>query len=126
MANASFAIRMAIGKTQKFAVAVLCCHDWPGCGCSPATVIAITSWYVAIRVKVSSGGACRLYGDTWGEPAEAANMPPTRGLPRTTTEPRHIMIMHRAFQAELSAFLRVYPEVEWLCLDDFRTQPHVE
>jgi hypothetical protein len=43
-----------------------------------------------------------------------------------TTEPRHIMPIYKAFLGELSTVLPVYPGVELLCLDEVRTQPHVE
>ena len=43
-----------------------------------------------------------------------------------TTEPRHIMPIYKTFLAELSTVLPVYPGVELLCLEESRTQPHVE
>ncbi len=43
-----------------------------------------------------------------------------------STEPRHIMPTLRAYLAELSTVLPVYPGVEWLCHDEGRTQPYVE
>jgi hypothetical protein len=43
-----------------------------------------------------------------------------------TIEPRHIMPMYKPFLGELSTVLPVYPEVEWLCLNEGRKQPNVE
>jgi hypothetical protein len=43
-----------------------------------------------------------------------------------TIEPRHIMPIYKTFLGELSTVLPVYPGVEWLWLDEVRTQPHVE
>jgi hypothetical protein len=41
-------------------------------------------------------------------------------------EPCHIMHSYKASFRELSPVLPVYPGVEWLCLDNRRTQLHVE
>ena len=43
-----------------------------------------------------------------------------------TTEPRHIMPLQIDVLGELSTVLPVYPGVELLCVDEGRTQPHVE